>query len=93
MQVSVRELKNRLSAYLRRVEKGEEVVVTRRGKPVGRLVPAVPATDPEAASIERLDRLPWIRPGRGGKPCGSDRPMPWKRGDKTLSEMVLEDRE
>lgn len=36
-QVGVRELHNRLSEYLEKVEQGTEVVVTRRGKPIARL--------------------------------------------------------
>ena len=36
-QVGVRELHDRLSEYLERVEGGAEVVVTRRGQPVARL--------------------------------------------------------
>ena len=32
--VGIRELKNRLSQYLKRVRVGERVVVTERGKPV-----------------------------------------------------------
>ncbi|MGH7324149.1 MAG: type II toxin-antitoxin system Phd/YefM family antitoxin [Candidatus Rokuibacteriota bacterium] len=32
--VGVRELKNRLSAFLRRVTEGERIVVTDRGRPV-----------------------------------------------------------
>jgi prevent-host-death family protein len=28
-----------LSAYLRRVEAGEPVTITRRGRPIGRIVP------------------------------------------------------
>jgi prevent-host-death family protein len=35
--VGVRELHDRLSEYLERVEEGDEVVVTRRGRPVARL--------------------------------------------------------
>jgi prevent-host-death family protein len=34
------EAKNKLSALLDQVERGEEIVITRRGKPVARLVPA-----------------------------------------------------
>lgn len=36
-EVGVRELHNRLSEYLERVEQGTDVVVTRRGKPIARL--------------------------------------------------------
>lgn len=36
-EVGVRELHDRLSEYLERVEDGGEIVVTRRGQPVARL--------------------------------------------------------
>jgi prevent-host-death family protein len=36
-EVGVRELHDRLSEYLEKVEQGEEVLVTRRGKPIARL--------------------------------------------------------
>ena len=40
--VGIRELKDRLSHYLRAVRQGGSVVVTVRGKPVARLVPVSP---------------------------------------------------
>lgn len=36
-EVGVRELHDRLSEYLERVEEGGEILVTRRGRPVARL--------------------------------------------------------
>jgi prevent-host-death family protein len=39
-KVGAFEAKNRLGALLDRVENGEEIVITRRGKPVAKLVPA-----------------------------------------------------
>jgi prevent-host-death family protein len=36
-EVGVRELHDRLSEYLERVERGGEILVTRRGRPVARL--------------------------------------------------------
>jgi prevent-host-death family protein len=44
------EAKNKLSELLDRVERGEEVTITRRGKPVAKLVPVTTLT---AADIER----------------------------------------
>ena len=38
-QVSVREVRDNLRAYLDRAEAGEEIVVMRRGKEVARIVP------------------------------------------------------
>ena len=37
--VGVRELKNRLTYYLRRSKQGEEVVITERGKPIAVIQP------------------------------------------------------
>jgi len=44
-EVGAFEAKNRLGALLDRVENGEEIVITRRGKPVAKLVPAGPGFD------------------------------------------------
>lgn len=97
MEVSVRELKNRLSEYLRRVKAGEEIVVTSRGKPVGRLVGpgpvGAPARSAGEAALARLNALPYVRPGDGKPLKVSERPMEWQPGQKTLAELVLEDRE
>lgn len=91
-EVSVRELKNRLSAHLRRVREGRELVITSRGEPVARLVPASAGPPTEAEVVARLGALPWVRPGSGGKPKGAKQPIPWKPGDKLASDMVVEDR-
>ncbi len=40
LEVGAFEAKNTLGALLDRVERGEEVLIKRRGKPVARLVPA-----------------------------------------------------
>jgi prevent-host-death family protein len=45
MEVGTYEVKNKLSAILDRVENGEEIVITRRGKPVARLVSAAAGAD------------------------------------------------
>lgn len=93
MDVSVREIKARLSEYLRRVKRGEEVVITSRGKPVARIVGPedVPETA-EANVAQTLRRLPWIRPGAGRTPLGARAPLPHRKGEKTLAEIVHEDR-
>lgn len=48
-QVGSFEAKNKLSSLLDQVERGAEIVITRRGKPVAKLVPAVPGFDREKA--------------------------------------------
>ena len=95
MKVSVREFKARLSLYLHKAANGEDVVITSRGRPVARLLPLAPAAaaSPSDAEIERrLRRIPGMLPARGGKPRGSSRPMVIRPGEKTLAEIVLEDR-
>ena len=37
--VSIRDANQHLSRYLERVEQGAEVIITRRGKPIARLLP------------------------------------------------------
>jgi prevent-host-death family protein len=48
-QIGVFEAKNRLSALLDDVEAGAEITITRRGRPVARLVPVLPALGTERA--------------------------------------------
>ena len=60
----VSELKTSLSAYLLGVKNGEEVLVTERGRPVARLVPAVGAESPGSRK-SRLIRAGILRPGSG----------------------------
>lgn len=52
-RVTVHEAKTHLSRLLEEVEKGGEVVISRRDKPVARLVP-----------IEEMEALPPRKPGR-----------------------------
>jgi len=48
-EVGAFEAKNNLAALLDEVERGNEVLITRRGKPVARLVPATAGFDREKA--------------------------------------------
>lgn len=58
--VGVRELRQNLSVYLRRVKAGETLVVTERNEPVAELVP-LPSDDP----YQRMVAEGKIRPGKG----------------------------
>jgi prevent-host-death family protein len=53
-RAGVAELKAGLSAFLRRVQAGEEVIVTDRGHPVARLVPMIGAGETPDADLEDL---------------------------------------
>ena len=56
MQVGAFEAKNTLGALLDRVEQGEEIVITRHGKPVARLAPCAAAVD-RAGVLAALARI------------------------------------
>ncbi|MEW5887323.1 MAG: type II toxin-antitoxin system Phd/YefM family antitoxin [Pseudomonadota bacterium] len=53
IHVSLAQAKNQLSALIDRVEGGETVAVTRRGKPAARLV-RVPSSGTDAPEAQRL---------------------------------------
>jgi prevent-host-death family protein len=55
-EVGVFEARNAFSSLIDRVEKGEEITITRNGKPVAKLVAAVPVRDVRRAK-EALERL------------------------------------
>ncbi|HEX9756872.1 MAG TPA: type II toxin-antitoxin system prevent-host-death family antitoxin [Nitrospiria bacterium] len=60
--VGVKELKNRLTQYLRKTKQGEKVIVTERGKPIAVISSsrgALPATSIEMklADLEREGRI------------------------------------
>jgi prevent-host-death family protein len=51
--ITLADAKARLSALIDRVEAGESIVITRRGKPVARLVAVAPPRKPVDAALLR----------------------------------------
>src|SRR5262245_53744689 len=84
--VGIRELKNQLSRYLKRVRAGERLVVTERGQPVAVIAP--PPTSTAEHRIEGMLRLGVAR-WAGGKPLGARRP-PRVKGEP-IADAVIED--
>lgn len=84
--VGIRQAKNRLSEYLRKVRAGERVVITERGKPIAEI------TKPRSTGNERLEAM--VRDGEafwsGGKPKGSKKRVKIK--GRPISDTVIEDR-
>ncbi|MBA3691586.1 MAG: type II toxin-antitoxin system prevent-host-death family antitoxin [Actinobacteria bacterium] len=85
-QVGVRELRQNLSVYLRRVARGERLEVTERGRPVAVLAPI--GVEPEGT----LGRL--IATGRALPPTGDllDILPPKGRPSTRLTEALLDER-
>jgi prevent-host-death family protein len=87
VSVGVRELKGRLSQYLRRVKTGERLAITERGKTVAVLSPpAESGADRRIAALLQDGLAQWD----GGKPKGAARPAQ-PRG-APVADAVIEDR-
>jgi prevent-host-death family protein len=84
-RVGVRELRQNLSKYLRRVERGERLEVTEHGRPVAVLVPIGEPASP----LERL-----VTAGRATPPTVDILTVlpPKGRISTRMSEALLEDR-
>jgi prevent-host-death family protein len=55
MEIGAYEAKTRLSALLERVERGEQITITKHGRPVAKLVPAAkPDAERRRQAIEKL---------------------------------------
>lgn len=93
MEVTVRELKAKLSAVLRDVAAGQTATITSHKKPVARLVP--PASAPLADDADDIDKLLAAglisqRPRPGGLQPRKLIKLP--PGVGSLSDAVIEDR-
>lgn len=68
--VNVHEAKTHLSRLLERVERGEEIVIARAGKPVARLVPIEPVNKRKSIRGRYKGRI-WMSDD-------FDEPLPWQ---------------
>src|SRR5579871_2741996 len=62
-EYSVAEAKNNLPKLLARVQAGEDVTITKRGKPIARIVPQV-ANEPVVDAPKSWNDIDWIRKHR-----------------------------
>ena len=86
-RVGVRELRQNLSVYLRRVKRGESLDVTEHGHRVARVIPAAA----EGSLWEQLVAEGRITPGRGNlADLGPPPPAPT---DRPISEILQEMRD
>ncbi len=90
-KASISELKASLSAYLVGVKRGEEVLVTERGRPIARVIPATGAegvTDRTA----RLARAGVLRPASAKFSPKLLEPSPVKDPEGKVLKALLEER-
>jgi prevent-host-death family protein len=83
MDVGVRELKQRLSEYLDRAQRGEIIRVTDRGRPKALLGPL-----PGRLNLEEGIAEGWITPGSAERLS----PVPRVRASRTVADVLAEDR-
>jgi prevent-host-death family protein len=86
--VSIRELKSRLSHYLRLTRRGESVVITDRGVPIGRIVPIARDVNERIAAMCETGQLEW-----SGRKLREREPVGKARGRSSVARLLIEDRE
>lgn len=86
LTVGIRELKNGLSRYLKRVRKGEVIVVTDRGEVVARIIPA--GVPEHIARLIAEGKVTWS----GERFTPPKRPIKLKPGAPSVSDAIAEDR-
>ncbi|MGD8536859.1 MAG: type II toxin-antitoxin system prevent-host-death family antitoxin [Candidatus Aminicenantes bacterium] len=62
ISVGIREAKINLSKLLKGVQKGREIIITDRGRPVGKIIPVPAGSLPLTDRINEMERQGWIEP-------------------------------
>ena len=86
--VNVRELKSRLSHYLRLTKAGESVEITERGTPIGRIVPTTAPIQDRIELMAQSGLLLWNK--HKLRPLV---PVARVKGKRTVAELLIEARE
>lgn len=87
-EAGIRELKTQLSSYLRKVEAGETVLITKHGKPIGRIVPETKPIEEKLSSLNQAGLVAW-----NGEKLSPLAPVAKVKGKRTVADLLLEDRE
>ena len=91
INVGVREAKINLSKLLKRVMQGQEVTITDRGKPVGKIVPVPIDHLSLAERIKKMEEQGLLGPARKGKAMRLPPPLP--AGEGVAQKFLQEDRD
>lgn len=62
ISVGIREAKINLSKLIKGVQEGKEIIITDRGRPVGKIIPIPKGSLPLADRINEMERQGWIEP-------------------------------
>lgn len=88
VRVGVRELKSRLSQYLRQVKGGRAIVVTEHGQPIGRIVPVGQPLEDRLDAMIQAGLIHW-----SGKRLAPMNPVARTPGKRSVADLLVEDRE
>jgi prevent-host-death family protein len=86
--VGIRELKARLSSYVRQARSGASVIITDRGEPVARLVPMGRSLEDRMEDLVDAGLVTW-----SGKNLARIAPVARTHGQQSVADLLLEDRE
>lgn len=91
VSIGIRDAKINLSKLLKEVQKGAEIIITDRNKPVGRIVPVSAEEDlPLAGRIASIEREGLIQPAKKKKTRNLPPPLPLP--DEAARRMLEEDK-
>lgn len=87
VRVGTRELKSKLSEYLRRVKMGQTIIVTERGNIVAQLAPPLHTAEERIWAMVDAGLADW-----NGKKLKPHKPRIINKSRKSISALVMEDR-
>lgn len=86
--VGVRDLKARLSKYLRQVKQGQTIIITDRGVPIGQIAPLGRTVEERILALREAGLVAW-----NGRKLGLTVPGVVNRSDRQVSDILVEMRE
>ena len=86
-EISLTELRKRLGLYLRYMEDGMIIRITKRGNVIGRIVPEAKYLEKRMVDLVKQGAIHW-----GGKPRTPWNPIARNKGSVLLSDLVYDER-
>lgn len=87
-RVGIRQLRSTLSKCVREVKSGRTIIVTEHGQPVARIIPETISPRERVEALRQSGTIAW-----SGRRLRAANPVGKVRGDKTVADLVVENRE
>ena len=85
IRVGVKDLKSRMSEYLRQVRQGHTLIITAHGRPVGRLLPIEEGLEVCIKAFMEAGMVSW-----NGQKLRKIKPVALNRGEQQVSDILVE---